>query len=85
MYGLFLLIDVVCLILLVRAIFGSSRRWLSFGLALLGFALPFALGMGLLFIIKSGVDVIGQAITMGSPIAAVVGAYVPPRRKVVRA
>jgi hypothetical protein len=77
---LFGVIDVVCLLLLIQGIYQSSRRWLSVGYAVLAFAIPLVLGFLLLFVLRSGIDTVGTAITLASPVAAVFGANFPPRR-----
>lgn len=77
---LFIVVDLVCLFLLVQNIYGSSRRWLSIGYAILGFAIPMVLGGALIYVLGSGIDTIGAAITLASPIAAVFGANIPLRR-----
>ena len=74
------IVELVCLVLLVMNIYESSRRWLSIGYAILAFATPIVLGFILLFVLRSGIDTIGTAITLASPIAAVVGSSIPPRR-----
>jgi hypothetical protein len=88
--GVFLLIDFVCLLLLIDAIKCSSRRLLSFGYAVGGFALVMILGLVAMFIltphsgsvvdVNSSLDMIGEAISVAAPIAAVYGAYRPARR-----
>jgi hypothetical protein len=77
---LFIMVDLVCLFLLIGNIHGSSRRWLSVGYAILGFAIPLVLGGALVFVINSGIDTIGTAMTLACPVAAVLGANIPPRR-----
>jgi hypothetical protein len=82
--------DFGLLVLLIGAIKSSSRRLLSFGYAVGGFALVLVLGLVAMFLLtpRSGtvgevnpvLDMIGMAITLAAPIAAVVGAYQPPRR-----
>jgi hypothetical protein len=79
---LFGIVDIVAVLLLTQAIYNSQRRWLSFGYAILGFAIPFVLGLLLVLVISAGaVDIVGTGITLSSPFAAVLGAYIPPRRK----
>jgi hypothetical protein len=85
------LADFALLVLLIGAIKNSSRRLLSVGYAVGGFALVLVLGLVAMFLLtpRSGtveeinrvLDMIGMAITVAAPIAAVVGAYQPPRRE----
>jgi len=84
----FYVIDFWVLVLLISAIKNSSRRLLSFGYALGGAMLVLLLGLVAVFLLtpRSGtevnpvLDMIGTAITVAAPIAAVVGAYQSPRR-----
>jgi hypothetical protein len=90
MKNLFFLIDFICLLVLIDGIKNSSRRLLSFGYAVGGFALVLALGFLAMFILTphSGdpavvnptLDMIGTAITVAAPIAAVYGSFRPARR-----
>jgi hypothetical protein len=78
-------------VLLIGAIKSSSRRLLSFGYAVGGFVLVLVLGLVAMFLLtpRSGtvgevnavLDMIGMAVTLAAPIAAVVGAHQPPRRE----
>jgi hypothetical protein len=80
----------VCLILFVDAISGSSRRVRSFACALAGVLLVLALSLFAMYILAphSGdpavvnpvLDMIGSAVTLAAPIAAVYGAFHPARR-----
>lgn len=84
------LIPLVCLVLLIRAVYTSSRRGLSLGYAVGALALVCGLGflaMVLLAPRQSSVvetnatlDMIGAAVQILAPIAAVVAANNPPRR-----
>ncbi|MBZ5524826.1 MAG: hypothetical protein LAP21_21525 [Acidobacteriia bacterium] len=90
MKSLFFLIDFICLLLLIDGIKNSSRRLLSFGYAVGGFVLVLLLGLLAMFLLTphSGdpaevnptLDMIGMAITVAAPIAAVYGSYRPARR-----
>lgn len=83
-------IGLIGLLLLVNAIYTSSRRLASFGYAVLAFGLVVGLGIGAIFILMpdSGsvvetnrvLDMIGAAITIGAPLAGAWGASHPPRR-----
>ncbi len=111
---LVLIISVVCILLLIRAIFTSSRRLASLGYAILACGLVFALGMVSAFFLvppsapiaetytetdaalkslshsraiiasvaetNAVLDRISAAVTIGGLVAAVWGAYKPPRR-----
>ncbi|MGA2052354.1 MAG: hypothetical protein ABSH19_03480 [Opitutales bacterium] len=84
------LVAIVCLVMLISAIYHSQKRWLSFGYAVLGFVIPLVLGFILTFILvpssgtvadtNSVLDTIGMAINFASPICAVLGATIPPKR-----
>ena len=90
MKNLFFLIDFICLLVLIDGIRNSSRRLLSFGYAIGGFALVLLLGLLAMFLLTphSGgpmevnpkLDMIGMAITVAAPIAAVYGSFRPARR-----
>lgn len=90
MKGLFFFIDFVCVLLLIDAIKNSSRRLLSIGYAVGGFILVAVLGLVAMFVltphsssieeVNPVLDMIGDAITLAAPIAAVYGAYRPARR-----
>jgi hypothetical protein len=87
---IFVAVDLIALYLLVQAIYTSSRRLVSLGYAVLGFGLVIGLGFGAMFILvpergtlvetNSTLEMIGAAITIGAPFAAVWGASQPPRR-----
>jgi hypothetical protein len=51
MVGNLLLIDIICLVLMIIAIKNSQQRLLSFGYAVLGFILVFALGLAASFVL----------------------------------
>lgn len=81
---------IVAVCKLIHAIYTSSRRLVSFGYAVLGGALVIVLGFAAMFIFvresatlletNSKLQMIGAAITIGSPLAALWGANQPPRR-----
>ncbi len=87
---IFIVVDLVALYLLVKAIYTSSRRLVSFLYAVLAVVLVMGLGFGAVYILApdSGsvvetnrvIDMIGTATTIGAPFAAVWGASRPPRR-----
>jgi Kef-type K+ transport system membrane component KefB len=69
------LLDCVCLVMLIRCIYMSQTRWKAFGYAVLGFIIPMVLGvLASLVIGHESADNIGIAISIASPIAAVIGA-----------
>lgn len=90
MEALMIIANVVCLVMLIFAIKGSQRRWLSSGYAALGFALVLVLGIVSLFVlvprhgnlidVNEAIHKIATAIQIAAPIAAVWGAHIPPRR-----
>jgi hypothetical protein len=90
MNGTIVLVDFICLVMFVDAVRGSSRRLLSLAYAVSGALLVAALaGFAVLMLAPhSGgsaatnrvLGVIGLAVTIAAPIAAVYGAFRPARR-----
>jgi len=88
-----IILNLVALWFLIKAIYTSQRRWLSFGYAVLGFVITIVLGIILTFIlmtilgpksapaVNSVLDPVGNGIQLAGPFAAVLGANMPPRRK----
>lgn len=69
------LLDCVCLVALIRCIYMSQTRWKAFGYGVLGFIIPMVLGViATLMLGPESADNIGTAISIASPIAAVLGA-----------
>lgn len=69
------LLDAVCLLALIRCIYMSQTRFKAFGYAVLGFVVPMILGVvAALMSGPENADNIGIAISIASPIAAVLGA-----------
>lgn len=69
------LLDIVCLVLLIRCIYMSKTRFKAFGYAVLGFIIPMVLGvLATLVLGPQSADNIGVAISIASPVAAVLGA-----------
>ena len=87
---LLIVVYLVCLVLVIRLIYNSQRRWVSFGYAVLGFGLVAVLGIVATFLLvpargtvmetNSVLDMVGTAISLAAPIAAVWGASIPPSR-----
>ena len=85
-----LIISFVGLLLLIRAIYTSSRRLASLGYAILAVGLLVALGLVSMFVLipsdasvvqtNSVLDKIGRAMNIGALVAAVWAAHKPPRR-----
>lgn len=74
-------VDVLCIALLAQNIYTSARRWLSVAYALVGFVIPIVLSVIPIFVFNMDVDTVGTWISVTSPIAAVIGAFIPPSRE----
>jgi hypothetical protein len=74
-------VDALCLVLLAQNIYTSARRWLSVAYALVGFVIPIVLSIIPIFVFNADIDTVGTAVSVTSPIAAVIGAFIPPSRE----